>query len=260
MFQINKFKKALSTKWVGHDFLFFEELGSTNTYVKQLSRDEISHGMLCLANHQTQGRGQYEKKWETRPGKNLTFTLTFTPREGSRLHIFTLICAKAIIDEIEEQIGLNAYIKWPNDVIIQGKKIGGLLTESTFNGNKIDRLMIGVGLNINQEIFSDDLKEKASSLKLLTGEKQSREHFLANLLSRIEYGYGRWHRRDNSLIKEINQKIQGYGQWVRLKVDNEIREDPAKLLGMNEYGQLAVINQEGEIETFSYEQIRVITD
>lgn len=240
--------------------LFFEELGSTNNYVKQLPRDEISHGMVCLADHQTHGRGQYDKKWETKPGKNLTFTLTFIPKESNRLHIFTLICAKAIIDEVKERLGLDACIKWPNDIIIEGKKIGGLLTESTFNGNNIDRLMIGIGLNVNQEIFSEELKDKACSLKLLSGEKQSREHILANLLSRIEYGYGRWHKRDTSLIKEINKKIQGYGKWVSLQIDNEVREEPAKLLGINEYGQLAVINEEGEVETFSYEQIRIIAD
>lgn len=260
MFNVNTFKEALTTQWLGHRFLFFKELGSTNNYVKQLPRDEISHGMVCLANHQTHGRGQYDKKWETRPGKNLTFTLTFVPKESSRLHVFTLICAKAIIDEIKEQTGLTGCIKWPNDIIIEGRKIGGLLTESTFNGNQIDRLMIGIGLNINQENFSEELKGKAGSIKLLSGKEQSREHILANLLSRIEYGYGRWHKRDTSIIKEVNKKIQGYGKWMRLQIDSEIREEPAKLLGVNEYGQLAVINEEGEVETFSYEQIRIIED
>lgn len=260
MFRVNTFKKTLSTQWLGHDFSFFEELESTNTYAKKLPRNEITHGSLYLANYQTKGRGQYEKRWETRPGKNLTFTLVFIPQQSSSFHILTLACAKAIIDGIVERTGLKALLKWPNDIFVEDKKIGGLLTESTFSGNKIDRLLVGIGLNINQEIFSEELQDKASSLKLLTGKKQSREQILADLLARIEYAYGRWHKRDRSLLKEINQKIQGYGQWVTLQIDKEIRDEPAKLLGINEYGQLAVINREGEIETFSYEQIRIIAD
>lgn len=226
--------------------------------MKKLPGEEISHGLLCLTNHQTKGRGQYEKNWESQPGQNLTFTLTFIPAQTSRLHILTLACAKDIIEEIEDLTGLEANIKWPNDVYIEGKKVGGLLTESTFSGNNIDRLLVGIGLNINQEYFSDHLQGKATSLKLLTGKNHSREIFLANLLSRVEYGYGRWYKQDVSLLKEINQKIIGYGQWVKLRIDDEIRSEPAKLLGVNERGQLAVVNQEGEIETFSYEQIRVI--
>ena len=260
MFRVNIFKKALSTRWLGHDFSFFEELQSTNTYAKKLPRSEITHGSLYLANYQSKGRGQYEKKWEARPGKNLTFTLVFIPQQNSSFHILTLACAKAIIDGIGERTGLKASLKWPNDIFVENKKVGGLLTESTFSGNKIDRLLVGIGLNINQEVFSEELQDKASSLKLLVGKELSREQFLADLLSRIEYAYARWHKQDRSLLKEINQKIQGYGQWVTLQIDKEIRDEPAKLLGVNEYGQLAVINREGEIETFSYEQIRVIAD
>lgn len=260
MFSVNAFRKALSTQWLGHNLLYFEELESTNTHVKRLSRSEISHGLLCLANYQTRGRGQYEKNWESQPGQNLTFTLTFIPTQSSRFHVFTLVCANGIIEEIENQTGFKAAIKWPNDIYVNEKKVGGLLTEATFSGNRIDRLLVGIGLNINQSFFTEDLQDKATSLKLLTGKEQSREHFLANLLSRIEYGYRRWQKRDVTLMKEINQKILGYGQWVRLQINGKIRDEPAKLLGMNEEGQLAVVNQEGEIETFSYEQIRIVAD
>lgn len=260
MFNVNTFKKALTTQWLGRSLLFFEELDSTNTYVKQLPGEEISHGLLCLTNYQAHGRGQYKKNWESQPGKNLTCTLTFIPAQTDRFHILTLGCAKSIIEEIEDRTGLHANIKWPNDVYIGDKKAGGLLTESTFGGNKVDRLLVGIGLNINQEYFSSHLQEKASSLKMLTGKSYSRERFLAGLLGRIEYEYGRWHKQDTSLLKEINQKILGYGQWIKLQVDGEIRQEPAKLLGVNEQGQLVVVNEEGEIETFSYEQIRVITD
>lgn len=260
MFDVNTFKKALTTRWLGHDLVYFQELDSTNTYLKKLPGREISHGLLCLVDSQTKGRGQYNKSWETKPGKNLTFTIAFKPSESGRFHIVTLVCAKAIIDELEDRYGLNPYMKWPNDIFVGDKKIAGLLTESTFSGNKIDRLLVGIGLNVNQEDFPKELMNIAGSLKLLTGEKISREELLASLLSRMEYGYGRWHKRDQSQLKEINQKIEGYGRWVKLKIGDKIREKPGKLLGINEKGQMTIINPEGEIETFSYEQIRIIAD
>ena len=230
MFEVNTFKNALTTQWLGHKVLYFEELESTNTYLKKLPADEISHGLLCLVDRQTKGRGQYEKSWDSQPEKNLTFTIALKPKESGRFHIFTLVCAKAIIDELEEEYGLAPYIRWPNDLYVGDEKIAGLLTESTFSGNKIDRLLVGIGLNVNQEQFPDRLKDIAGSLKLLTGKELSREELLARVLSRIEYGYGRWHKQD------------------------------PQLLGINEKGQMAVINPEGEIETFSYEQIRIIAD
>lgn len=260
MFDVKAFKNALTTRWLGHELLYFQEIDSTNTYLKKLPLEEISHGLLCLVDSQTNGRGQYNKSWDSSPEKNLTFTIVFKPSESSRFHIVTLVCAKAIIDEIESRYDLKPCIRWPNDIFIGDKKIAGLLTESTFSGNRIDRLLVGIGLNVNQEEFPGELKEIAGSLKLITGQEISREALLASLLSRMEYGYGRWHKRDQSLLKEINQKIEGYGKWVKLKIGGEIRDEPGKLLGINEKGQMTIINPEGEIETFSYEQIRIIAD
>ncbi len=260
MFDVRSFKNVLTTRWLGHKVLYFEELASTNTYLKKLPGEEISHGLLCLVDRQTKGRGQYEKSWDSQPEKNLTFTIAFKPKEKGRFHIFTLVCAKAIIDEVEDEYGLAPYIKWPNDIYVGNKKIAGLLTESTFSGNKIDRLLVGIGLNVNQVDFPEGLRDIAGSLKLLIGEEVSREQLLANILSRIEYGYGRWHKQDTDLLKEINKRIEGHGQWVTLKIGNEVRDEPAKLLGINEKGQMVIINPEGELETFSYEQIRIIAD
>lgn len=260
MFHVATFKNALTTQWLGQSLLYFEELKSTNTYLKQLSREEISHGLICITNNQTQGRGQYEKNWESQPGKNLTFTIALKPNQSNRFHIITLAFARCMVEELAAMTELETCIKWPNDIYIADKKVGGLLTESVFSGNKIDRVLVGIGLNINQENFPDKLQNKATSLFQLTGKEHSKEHLLANLLSRMEYAYGRWQKRDVSLLKEINQKIRGYGKWVKLQVNSEIRDEPVKALGVNEMGELLVISEEGEIEKFSYEQIRILAD
>ncbi|MDR8394058.1 biotin--[acetyl-CoA-carboxylase] ligase [Aliifodinibius sp. S!AR15-10] len=260
MFDVDQFKKALQTQWVGHEIRYFEKLESTNSHLKTISSDEISHGMICLADDQTKGRGQYERNWESMPGQNLTFTMVFKPGRAERLHVLTLACAYATAILIEKKTSLKAQIKWPNDLIVNRRKIAGLLTETVFSGNRLDRVLVGIGFNINQESFGKALDHKATSLKIEDGSTFEREKLLAEYLNFIEYCYTRWHQNDTELLRSINQKLIGYGEWITLSVNGQSSTDRYKLLGINEKGQLTVINQEAGVETFSYEQIRLIID
>ena len=245
---------------MGYDLHYFEELESTNSYMKQVGGDKIAHGSICLADHQTKGRGQYERNWVSAPGQNLTFTMAFRPSAAERLHVLTLTCARVAVQIIENSTGIEAFIKWPNDIVLNGKKTGGLLTETVFSGNSLDRVLVGAGLNINQESFGPSLKESATSLSLETGSTFDREQLLADFMGLCEYYYGLWSRNDTALLKSINQKIIGYGEWIGLSVNGHDYSGRYKLIGINERGELAVINEDAEVETFSYEQIRLITD
>ncbi|MDZ7681504.1 MAG: biotin--[acetyl-CoA-carboxylase] ligase [Fodinibius sp.] len=260
-FEESVFKNKLTTQWLGHDFTYFEELESTNTYVKKIPAENVRQGMLCLTDYQTQGRGQYERRWETEQGKNLTFSLAFVPTSTKRFHVLTLACALALVEQLNEMFNSHcACISWPNDVLLNGKKMSGLLTETLFTGNNFDRLVIGIGININQHEFSPELKGSATSVSLEMGQEVGREQFLAELLSRIEYKYNLWQRRQGELLKSINRNIKGYGQWVGLVIDDELQDRTYKLLGIDENGQLLMLNQDAGIEEFSYEQIRLVTD
>ena len=260
-FDESAYRQPLSTQWLGQSYTFFDELESTNTYLKKLSSDEVVHGMLCLTDHQTQGRGQYERKWETEDGQNLTFSLAFTPNSAERFHVLTLACALALVEYLNEFFDSPcACISWPNDVLLNGKKVAGLLTETVFSGNNFDRLVIGIGINVNQQQFSAELEDQATSVALEHGEAVNREKFLASLLGRAEYKYNLWHRQQGELLKTINRNIKGYGQWVGLTIDGNLQERTYKLLGIDQKGQLLMLNQDAGIESFSYEQIRLITD
>lgn len=260
MFNIKKYHQRLTTRWLGQTFEYVEEIDSTNSFLKTLPANEITHGQVLLADFQTKGRGQYKRNWESAAGQNLTFTLVLRPQNSERFHILTLACARALAAQIEEQISDKAAIKWPNDLLIEGKKVAGLLTETVFNGNKLDRLLIGIGINVNQIDFADEIKAKAGSLSLAHGSEIDREHFLADLLSRIEFEYTRWHKRNEDQLKWINQKLIGYGEWVGLLIDGQKNPEKFKLIGIDQNGRMAVIDDEGGLKTFSYEQIRVITD
>ncbi|NGP89782.1 biotin--[acetyl-CoA-carboxylase] ligase [Fodinibius halophilus] len=260
-FDTSAFQQKLTTQWIGQSLTYFEELESTNSYVKSLPADKIDHGMLCVTDNQTQGRGQYEREWESESGQNLTFSLVFKPQARERFHVLTLACALAIVDQLQEIFNdPQVCIKWPNDVLLNGKKVAGLLTETMFAGNKLDRLVIGIGMNVNQTSFSPGISSEATSVQLKKGHSVEREPLLSNLLRRIEYKYNLWQRQHRALIKGINRNIVGYGQWVGLKVNGELKKNTFKMLGINEKGQLLMLNQDGGIESFSYEQIRLITD
>lgn len=230
--------------------------------MKTLPADEVDHGMICLTDNQRRGRGQYERNWESQPAQNLTFSLAFKPQTSGRFHVLTLACALAIVEELNSTVTDNtgACIKWPNDVMLNDKKIAGLLTETVFTGNTLDRLVIGIGLNVNQKKFSADVADTATSIILEKNKPVDRELLLSTLLRRIEYNYSLWHRQERDLLKSINRNIIGYGQWVGLQVNGELQEEAYKMLGINEKGRLLMLNKDTEIESFSYEQIRLVTD
>ncbi len=260
MFNTQHFEEVLATSWLGRSIFYFPELGSTNTYAKTMSRIDTLHGSLILADAQIRGRGQYEKGWEANPNQNLTFSLVFEPSNQQRLTILTLACALAVADVCGEQVQFPIDLKWPNDVFFKGKKLAGLLTEAIFNGNVLERVIVGIGINVNQTTFSDSLANSAISLSIIDKKKYSRERLLARTLSRIEYYYRLWETRDIDLVRTINTKLLGFGNWTTINVNGEDREGKFKFLGVNENGALVVLNKELEVDTFSYEQVRIQLD
>jgi len=242
---------------VGQEFILLEKVDSTNIYSKKI--DKPIPGSIVLAEEQSAGKGQHNKAWVTESGKNLTFSIIFTPTQAERITLLTLACASAIEDVVCKFYSNCSFdLKWPNDVICNGKKIAGLLTEVIYNGNKVDRIIIGIGLNINQDNFDGELENIATSIKSFTGKDESREQILCDLLVRIEYNYQRWVNNSIELVREINPKLQGYGDWVTLEVEGASLPEKKKFLGMNELGALQVLNKELGVDTFYYEQIRVL--
>ena len=261
MFDEDLFKSKLNTRWLGHSLVYFEQVDSTNSYIRSLSSDNAGHGLVCLTDYQTQGRGQYKRRWMTEPGANLTFTLNFKPNKADRLHVLTLACALAASELAEEVTGQPSRLKWPNDIFAAGKKLGGLLTETIFTGSVLNRVMVGIGLNVNQRRFTPPLDATATSLSVLDGQLTfQREIVLAHLLERIEVLYQNWQRVSVDLVKNINRRLLGYGEWVQLQVDGRLKPGRSKFLGINEKGQMVVLTQDDEVETYSYEQIRILID
>lgn len=256
MFDIETFEKNLGTQWLGANFLYREEAGSTNTEMKKIRSGELVHGTVLLADTQLKGRGQYDRKWYSEPGKNLTFTIGFRPGSPDRLPLLTLASGWAISKVIQNRYDQQCCLQLPNDVLISGKKVAGILTENIFNGLNLDRVLIGIGFNVNQTEFPAEL-EQATSLQLLLQNPVPREELMCYLLESIEETYQKWHKRDPELNHHVNRSISGYGEWVNISVNNRPEPEKVKFLGINEEGHLLILTKEFEVKKFTHEQIRI---
>ena len=259
MFNTDLFKEYLKTEWLGLNFIFHKKTDSTNSDLKKIASDDLVHGTVLLADHQQNGRGQYNRTWISEPGLNLTFTMAFRPDETDRLSLLTLSTGWALINFLRCEFQLEGNLKMPNDVLISGKKISGILTENIFYGSRLDRVLIGVGLNVNQSRFSSELNQ-ATSIRIEKGKPCNREVILAKLLMEIETAYSRWKLGDPDFIREINRSIEGYGDWVRITVNNIPEKEKVKLLGVNELGHLLILTKKLEVKKFIHEQVRIQPD
>jgi len=250
----------MGTHWLGAHFIYLNHTESTNLYLKKLSEEEFSPGTVVLADHQTKGRGQYGRIWEAEENKNLTFTAGFKPESSDRLILLTLSSALSIKYALQKYTDCKILIRWPNDILVNQKKIAGILTECVFNGSNIERVLVGVGLNVLQTEFSKTLKGHATSLKLLTHSVPSREQLLSDILQQMEFLYTRWHKHDPHLHLELNRQLIGYGKWVKLKINNKISDKEYKFCGINENGYLVVLNNDLDVKIFRHEQVKIMPD
>jgi BirA family transcriptional regulator, biotin operon repressor / biotin---[acetyl-CoA-carboxylase] ligase len=258
-FNEDLFRNRLRTSWIGSEFIHFNEVGSTSSWLKSIPTERFVHGMVVNTGHQTSGRGQHARSWISDKEKNLSFSVGFKPPSAERLPLLTMAAAGAVAEELCQHTGEKIHLKWPNDVLAGNKKIAGILTECIFLGSNPDRVVLGIGVNVGQAQFPDQLSQSAVSLAQISKNVPPLESLLAGFLSRIEQAYMHWHKRDTKLHVELSKNLEGYGEWVRLQVDGEIKEGLYKFLGIGENGELLALNEDLDVNTFTHEQIRIIT-
>lgn len=256
-FDPERFHRALATRSLGRDFHYFASLESTNSWLKSTHEPSPVHGSVCLADTQSAGRGQYKRSWVSEPARNLTWSIAFKPDRHDRLFLLTLACMFAVAETVDELMPeARSAMKWPNDLMLGGRKVGGVLAESVFNGNHLDRFVVGIGLNVNQPSFPPDLPF-ASSLQLQAQREFDREQLLADILVRTEKVYVQWESGDRQLVKSINERLIGYGAKVKAEVDGKARPEPLLMLGINADGYLHLMDDAYNVHTFAYEQVRL---
>ena len=263
-FHREQFEKCLQTTWLGRPFLYEKKLVSTNSTLKQRN-DLDGHGLLLLAEDQTGGRGQYNRRWVSDPGKNLTFSVQLCPdsAHADGLLMLSLCMASSIVHALKSYVPGPIRIKWPNDVLIEGKKVAGILTEGVFQGNRLQKLILGVGLNVFQFPEGDDMgsvEKQATSVAHESGCSLTREQVLADILNAFEFKYTDWEQQKEYLCRSVSHELDGFGEWVQLFVDGDLQPGRRKFLGVNCRGECLLLNEDLNVDTFKHEQIRILTD
>lgn len=179
--------KESKTKIIGKKIEYYKEIESTHLYAKTIAENEENNGKVLLAEVQTGGIGTKGRSWYTGEGKNLAVTIILHPKvKVGKLDNLTVEIAKKIKEAIYELYGYELKIKKPNDLMFNNKKICGILTEIHTQGEKIKYLLISFGFNVNEDEFSEETKDIATSLKKETGKEFSREEILCRIIEKLE--------------------------------------------------------------------------
>jgi len=246
--------------FVGQNLLTIQQVDSTNTYLKNLVSNSkpVIEGTVIMAVDQYAGRGQHQNGWFTEPGKNLTFSILLKPSFLPVSQQFDLVRAVSlgVFDALEPLLGDDLKIKWPNDVYYGGKKLGGMLIENMIQGLQIKNAIAGIGININQETFPENLPN-AVSVKQILQQDYDLKYLLSEICRHIEAYYLSL-KADKFLF--VREKYLSRLYWL-----NEEREFKSKegeftgaIRSVTDTGLLVVKNNKGEDLEFSLKEIEFL--
>jgi BirA family biotin operon repressor/biotin-[acetyl-CoA-carboxylase] ligase len=182
------------TKIIGRDIQVFEQTTSTNDVMEKLARDGVKEGVVVFAEMQTKGRGRLGRKWISPERKGLWFSVLLRPhlrpQEATQL---TVASATALRRALQSETGLKPEIKWPNDILISGRKVAGILTELSAEVDRVRHIILGIGVDVNLDAgeLPAELRKTATSLKIETGEMISRAELAVEILRELDFDYAR---------------------------------------------------------------------
>jgi BirA family transcriptional regulator, biotin operon repressor / biotin---[acetyl-CoA-carboxylase] ligase len=234
---------------VGRDIQVFQETASTNDVVEKLARDGVKEGVVVFAESQTKGRGRLGRKWVSPAKKGLWFSVLLRPPirpiEATQL---TVAAATALARAIQKQTNVSPDIKWPNDLLLRGRKVAGILTELNAEVDRVKHIILGIGLDVNQTAsdFPAEVRKLATSLKLECGRAFDRAELAAAILQELDRDYARVCAGEFAAVAdEWESRCTTIGQNVTVLMgDRRIRgraeslDDDGSLLVRTEHGRL----------------------
>ncbi|MBC7264950.1 MAG: biotin--[acetyl-CoA-carboxylase] ligase [Chloroflexi bacterium] len=188
---VDGIKARLTTATVGRNFIYLPQTGSTNEVAKQLAGQGAPEGTLVIAEEQTAGKGRLGRRWLAPAGTSLLLSLIFYPNlPPTHVGALTMICGLAVLDALEETAGLVGSLKWPNDILLNERKAGGILTELAVRGERIEYVIVGLGLNVNlRPAEVPGLPPDTTSVSEAAGRPVNRGELLLSLLAHVERHY-----------------------------------------------------------------------
>lgn len=246
----------MKTQFIGRTLIELDRIDSTNNHALSLLREHpLPEGTVILASDQSQGRGMRGNTWKSEAGKNLTFSVLLEPLflRPDRQFSLNMSISLAIHDFLSEMELPNTSIKWPNDLLVSGKKIAGILMESQIVQNRFSRCIVGIGLNVNQTNFPG--LPKATSMAGQLGRIQSLVEVRSRLFQQLEWRYLQL-RSGIDPTEEYLQHVFRFGEmthWI-----NEAGEPlQAKIVGVSEYGELELEDANRHRTRYLHKEIRM---
>lgn len=241
---------------IGHKIIHLERIDSTNNYAAKLNASgEISHGTVILADMQTNGRGQRGNTWQSDPFSNLTMSLFLKahPIIKNQSHILNYIISLSLKDTLTRHVK-KAKIKWPNDILVDNKKLSGILIENQWGSQGLNSSIVGIGVNLNQNKFENEL---STSLHKELGTFYQPYKIMLEFCYHLEE---RWNNISPSTLKTIKDEFDRE-LWLRAEESRYIlsstgEEFGAILVGTDEKGDLLLQKENGQIESFSNQSVR----
>lgn len=239
----------LKTSWAGKRLEYFEQTDSTNIQARRLAEAGAPHGTLAVADCQAAGKGRRGRTWNSPAGTGIFMSLvlrpSFTARSASML---TLVAALAVSEGIQQAAGLRTGIKWPNDIVCGGRKLCGILTEMSTEGEDIRYVVVGMGINVNTEEFPPELERTATSLKRELGRSVKRSQVIGAVMTAFEAYYQVFEKTEDLsvLMEEYNGRSANRGKQVA--VLDPAGEYRGEALGIDSQGSLLVRLPDGQVK------------
>lgn len=241
-------QSVMKSRWAGKNLYFFEEVDSTNNVVRTLAEQGAPEGTLAVAANQTAGKGRRGRSWVAPAGSSIMMSILLRPDfSPERASMLTLVMAMAVARGIREMTGLEAGIKWPNDIVADGRKLCGILTEMSTEIEYIRYVVIGIGINVSMKEFPEELSQKATSLELCLGHPVKRAPLIDACMRAFEVYYEKYLQTlDLSLLQEeYNRELVNVGRSVTVLAP--AGEYTGISHGINREGELIVELADGEI-------------
>jgi BirA family biotin operon repressor/biotin-[acetyl-CoA-carboxylase] ligase len=247
MIKVEKIMSMLETEYVGREIHYFQKLSSTNTVAKEQAKKGAKEGIVIVAETQAQGRGRLNRPWIS-PKGGVWLSVILRPQIATEeVPKITLITSVAVAKTLHCLYGLKTEIKWPNDVLIDGKKVCGILTESSTNGKNVNIIVAGIGINANfiLKALPDDLRMTATTLKEVLGKNVDIEKLICALLKEFEEHYELFREKKFKALLEEWRKTAGF-LGKRIEVTSFGENWIGRAFDIDESGALIVELKDGE--------------
>lgn len=237
-----------ATRWAGQEIVCFTETDSTNVRARKLGENGAAHGTLVVAEQQTAGRGRRGRGWESPAGSSIYMSLLLRPEFlPNKAPMLTIVMAYSVATALRKQTGLDFRIKWPNDIVLNGKKVVGILTEMSTEIEYINHVVIGVGINVNTEAFPEEICATATSIRRESGKTWRRAELIAAILRQFEVQYERFVKEEDlAYLREAYDAILvNCNREVRILGEKDGYR--AVALGIDDQGELLVRKEDGTV-------------